>query len=427
MAIQGFRTDENFISTQRPQNWRQVMLLLYPNSSEIAKAPLTALTSLMKSESTDDPVYHWFQKILDARRLKINANVATTDSTLTVDATFQNTPQSNFSWATILKAGDMLYIEQTGEIVRVSADPTSVTTVPITRAQAGTTAGAITIANAGVNPYAFVIGSAYEEGSLAPTSMAYDPVEVNNYCQIFRSTLSITRTAMRTRLRTGDAVTEAKRECLEYFTVDMERGFWFNGSRALITINGNPARLTTGILQQIRDQTGGAASNQFVAVGGSGLIDMNFLEKNLEICFRYGSSEKMMFGSNLILLAVEQAIRKNSFYKIETGLKEYGMRVSRFTTPFGEIVFKVHPLFNQQQGGTTAGTNFLSIANNAYILDMANIRYRYVDDVKYEKDLTPVGLDGLKSGYICECGLELHHGLTHMVWTGITGGAVDAV
>lgn len=423
MSIQGFRTDENFISTQRPQNWRQVMLLLYPNSSEIAKAPLTALTSLMKSESTDDPVFHWFQKILDARRLQINANVATTDGTITVNPTFQNTSQSNASVATILKAGDMLYIEQTGEIVRVSADPTSTTIVPVIRAQQGTTATAITIAAAGTNPFMFVIGSSYEEGSLAPTSVAYDPVEVNNFCQIFRSTLSITRTAMRTRLRTGDAVTEAKRECLEYYTVDMERAFWFNGEKSLTTLNGNPVRMTTGIIQQITDQ----APTQIISAPGSGLIDMNFLEKNLEICFRYGSSEKMMFGSNLILLAVEQAIRKNSFYKIEYGLKEYGMKVSRFVTPFGEIVFKVHPLFNQQQGGTTAGAQFLSIANNGYILDMANIRYRYVDDVKYEKDLTPVGLDGLKSGYLGECGLELHHGLSHMVWKGITGGTVDAV
>jgi hypothetical protein len=377
----------------------------------------------MKSESTDDPVFHWFQKILDARRLKINANVATTDNTITVDATFQNTAQSNASVATILKGGDMLYIEQTGEVVRVSVDPSSTTIVPVTRGMGGTTAAAITIAAAGTNPYMFVIGSAYEEGSLAPTSVAYDPVEINNYCQIFRSTLSLTRTAMRTRLRTGDAVTEAKRECLEYYTVDMERAFWFNAEKSLTTINGNPARLTTGIIQQIRDQ----APNQFVAAPANGLIDMNFLEANLEVCFRYGSSEKMMFGSNLILLAVEQAIRKNSFYKIETGLKEYGMRVSRFTTPFGDLVFKTHPLFNQQQGGVTAGGSFNSIANNGYILDMANIRYRYVDDVKYEKDLTPVGLDGLKSGYIGECGLELHHGLSHMVWTGIKGGTVDAV
>lgn len=423
MSIQGFRTDENFIATQRPQNWRQTMLLLYPNSSEIAKAPLTALTSLMKSESTDDPVFHWFQKILDARRLKLNTNVLTTDQTLTIDPTFQNTAQSNLSVATILKQGDMIYIEQTGEIVRVSADPTTNNVIPVQRAQAGTSAAAITVAAAGVNPFIFVIGSAYEEGSLAPTSMAYDPQEINNFCQIFRSTLSLTRTAMRTRLRTGDAVTEAKRECLEYYSVDMERAFWFNGAKALGTLNGNPVRYTAGIINQILT----AAPGQLIAAPGNGLIDMNFIEANLEVCFRYGSTEKMMFGSNLLLLAVQQAVRKNSFYKIETGIKEYGMKVARIITPFGELVFKTHPLFNQMQGGVTAGSGFNSIANNGYILDMANIKYRYVDDVKYEKDLTPTGLDGLKSGYIAECGLELHHALSHQIWTGVKGGATDTV
>lgn len=422
MSIQGFRTDENFISTQRPENWRQTMLLLYPNSAEISKAPLTALTSLMKSESTDDPVFHWFQKILDGRRLKLNANVATPDATLTVDATFQSSPGGNLAIATILKAGDMLFIEQTGEIVRVAADPSSTTIIPVTRAQQGTAAAAITVAAAGTNPYVFVIGSAYEEGSLPPTSVNYDPIEINNYTQIFRSTLSITRTAQKTKLRTGDAVVEAKRECLEYFGIDMERAFWFNGAKALTTINGMPARMTSGILSQILSQ----APQNIIAAPANGLIDMNFIETNLELAFRYGGTEKMMFGSNLMLMAFQQAVRKNSNYQIFLGEKEYGMRVARFVTPFGEIVFKVHPLFNQMQGGITAGSPFNSIANNAYILDMANIKYRYVTDVMYEKELTPVGLDGLKSGYLGECGLELHHGVSHFIWTGIRGGQTDA-
>src|SRR5215469_4439331 len=163
MAIQGLRTDENFLTTQRPQNWRQTMLLLYPNSSEIAKAPLTALTSLMKSESTDDPVFHWFQKTLDARRLLINTNVLVGDTQLTIDPTY--TSGTDFATAKIVKAGDVLWIEQTGEIVRCSTDPSTNNVIPVTRGMAGTTAQAITIAAAGTNPYVNIIGSALEEGS----------------------------------------------------------------------------------------------------------------------------------------------------------------------------------------------------------------------------------------------------------------------
>lgn len=414
MPIQGLRNDENWITNQRPQNWRQTVLMLYPNSAEISKAPLTALTSMMKSESTDDPVFHWFTKALDARRLKLNEDLDTTETGIDVDNTFQT--------ALIVKAGDMVQIEASGEICRVSADPSANNLITVTRAMAGTTGIAVTLATS--NPYINVIGSMFEEGSLPPTSVNYDPAESYNNTQIFRSTLGITRTAAKTRLRTGDAVAEAKRECLEYFSIDMERAFWFNGARTLTTINGQPARTTAGLINQILV----GAPNNIVAAPAGGLINMDWLEANMELAFRFGGSEKLMFGSNKMLASIGAAIRKNSTFEIQSGIKEYGMAVSRISSPFGEIVFKVHPLFNQMQGGTASDgvTTFTSVANNAYLLDMSNIIYRYVTDVTYEKDLTPIGLDGQKSGYLGEVGLELHHPSAHFVFTGITGGTVDA-
>src|SRR5215510_5179918 len=94
MAIIGLRDTSGFTTPgERPQNWRETLLLLYPNSAEAAKAPLTALTSLMKEASTDDPHYHWFTKTLDDRRLKLSvalaASAAGTVEDLTVDATFK--------------------------------------------------------------------------------------------------------------------------------------------------------------------------------------------------------------------------------------------------------------------------------------------------------------------------------------------------
>ncbi|TXH10403.1 MAG: hypothetical protein E6R03_15515 [Hyphomicrobiaceae bacterium] len=419
MPILGMRNDEQWITNQRPQNWRETILMLYPNSSELAKAPLTALTSMMKSESTDDPVFHWFEKHLQTRRLALTADITNSATSISVNANAG--ASKDFDNAFSVKAGDMLLAEQTGEIMRVSADPSANNAITVTRAQAGTSGTAITFASS--NPYLTVIGSAYEEGSLAPSGINFDPVEVYNYTQIFRSALEITRTAEKTRLRTGDQVKEAKRECLEYFSIDMERAFWFNGGKTLVTINSKPARLTAGIIKQITD---GAPSN-IVTAPADGLIDMDWLEEKTQQLFKYGSSEKLCFGGNAVLAAFQSAVRKNSSYQITTGLKEYGMRVSRFVTPFGEIVFKTHPLFNQMAGGTAndGTTAFLGKANNAYFLDMANVRYRYVTDVQYQKDLTPVGLDGMKSGYIAECGLELHHALTHGAWIGVKGGKAD--
>lgn len=418
MPILGLRTDENWITNQRPQNWRETVLMLYPNSSELNKAPLTALTSVMKSESTDDPVFHWFEKNFEVRRLKMTTDATNNATGLDVS----NAADNGFSSAFSVKAGDMLMVEQTGEIVRVSADPVADNAIVVTRAQAGTAGTAVTIATS--NPYLVVIGSAFPEASLAPTGVNFDPVEKYNYTQIFRSTLEMSRTAEKTRLRTGDAVKEAKRETLEYFSVDMERAFWFNGARTLVTIDGKPARLTAGVINQI---TAGAPQN-IIAAPSDGLIDMDWLEANVQTMFAFGSSEKVVFGGNAILGALQTAIRKNSNYTITQGQKEYGMRFSRFITPFGELLFKTHPLFNLMTGGTASDgvTLYNGIANNAYIMDMANVRYRYITDVKYEKDLTPIGLDGMKSGYLAECGLELHHARSHGVFTGIKGGKTDA-
>ena len=66
----GMRGTGDFTVTgQRPENWREMILYLYPNG----KAPLTAIMSMMKSEKTDDPIFHWFEKELDGQRVDVTA------------------------------------------------------------------------------------------------------------------------------------------------------------------------------------------------------------------------------------------------------------------------------------------------------------------------------------------------------------------
>jgi hypothetical protein len=52
-AFLGMRGNGDWVTDQRPKNWRETMLFLYPNGS----MPLTAIMSKMKSEKTDDPQY----------------------------------------------------------------------------------------------------------------------------------------------------------------------------------------------------------------------------------------------------------------------------------------------------------------------------------------------------------------------------------
>src|SRR5262245_57633053 len=165
MSIIGLRDTSGFTTPgERPQNWRETLLLLYPNSAEAAKAPLTALTSLMKEKSTDDPHFHWFTKTLDDRRVKLSAALASAAAgaagTLTVDATFKP--------AIVVYENSVLYVEQTGEILLVTADPVDNTSIAISRGFGASTPAAVDPAVAGTNPYVLIIGSAFEEGSMPP-------------------------------------------------------------------------------------------------------------------------------------------------------------------------------------------------------------------------------------------------------------------
>lgn len=412
MALLGLRDTSGFVTDQRPKNWREGIMLLYPNG----KAPLTALTTLMKSESVTDPEYYWWDKKLNTRRLLISASFNASQTTISVTA-----EGSTSAGALSLKEGDVLYVENTGEKLRIASNPISDTSLTVTRGFAGSTATAVTISNAGVNPNMFVIGSAYEEASSAPAGVNFDPVKRYNYTQIFRNTLELSRTASKTRLRTGDQVKEAKRETLELHSIDMERAFWF-GARSESTLNSHPVRTCDGVISVIDAGNIKTATTDYP----SGLT-MTGLEEYMYNIFKFGSNEKMAFCGNRAALTIQQCVRKNTTYNIQQGVREYGMNVTRITTPFGELVMKTHPLFNYITSGTnpTATSAYYGMESWMFVLDLDNLSYvHFTDaDTKYEAKLETNGLDGMKSGYITEASIKVAHPTTHYLIKNLVAAA----
>jgi hypothetical protein len=424
MAIQGLQNTTTFDTPggRRPQNYRESILMLYPNGGGVEKAPLTALTAVMKSESVDDPVYHWFTKQLQDRRLQLGASLNNTD---VAGAVVNITVSGSVGGAYSVKEGDLLYVEQNAEILYVNATPTSNTTVQVIRGfdlTPGAALTAVTWNGNGVNPFLVVIGSAFEEGSAAPDPVSFDPVEVFNQCQIFRSTYAMTNTARATKTRTGPEEQESKREALENFGVDMERGFFF-GRKSTTIRNGQPLRTTNGVIAHI------PTDRRYTPAGGN--LNMQTLEAWSTDIFRYGSTEKMAFCGNTFLTAISQLVRRNGegHYELSSEVKEYGIGgIRRLRTPNGTLVLKAHPLFGQMVGGTNGGGSFTSMDNSAVIMDMRNIRYKYLRgrDVQFQNDMQLPGVDGLHAGWIAECGLEVHHPYTHAMITGVKLGVADS-
>ena len=91
----------------------------------------------MKKRSVDDPEHNWWEKSLQTRRLQLaaSATAITAGNTTWTLAAGED--------ATQLKEGDILKVLHTGEQVRVVADPTSATSVTVTRGWGGTACNCI--------------------------------------------------------------------------------------------------------------------------------------------------------------------------------------------------------------------------------------------------------------------------------------------
>ena len=414
MAITGLYATDDFGTDQRPKDWLSGLLRLYPNG----KAPLVALSSMMKSRTVEDPEFNWWEKEVQDRKIEVNEDLDTSETAVTVLAA-----SGGQGGALSVKIGDVLWSPQSDELMRVSANPTTDVTLTVTRGFGGTTAAALDYNGAGEDPNIYVVGNAMEEGSAAPKGISFNPTKRNNYTQIYRHALEITRTAAGTRLRTGDQVKEARRECLELHTMDMERSWWF-GRKSEDLTGSQPRRTTDGVYQQIKR----ANSSNILTATAAGM-DLEELEEMCYNFFLFGSQEKMAFCGNRALLTINQLLRKNADanFSISSPTKEFGMSVTKFVTPYGELVFKTHPLFNLMRGGTTASSAYHGVESWMFVLDMAELKKVNFKNgsTRYQPKIETPGLDGMKSAYLTECALQLSQSKVHWVVKDVVKAATD--
>lgn len=393
MALPGMKSTADFVTDERPKNYRAGLLLLSPRNG----APLFSLTAAMSSQSVNDPEFKWWEEALQMYNFKLGNAALIGDTTLTL--------QGN---AKALKPGDMLIVESSGERVRV-ATVVSDTSITISRAfgPGGTPAGtAAAIANGVTLMYA---GSSFREGSPRPVGTSFAPTQKSNVTQIFRDAVEWTRTATQTEYRTGDPKNNDRRRTLHKHALGIERALW-TGTRYETIENGQPLRTTDGVLNFI------PASNVSTVQGAGGKLDLDELEALMPKIFAFGSKEKVAFVSLNTLAILGAVVRKNSQYNWGPTEKEYGLDVQRLRTPAGTLTLTEMPLF--AQGNTW-------LANDMVVMDTANLKYRYMMDTRMRKDVQQPGDDGVADEWTTECGLEVHHGQTFYWLKGILGAQKD--
>jgi len=419
MAFMGMRGNGDWTTDQRPKNWRQKILQLYPNGD----APLTAILSMMGEESVDDPEFNWWTKSL--------ATQAATVVNVYDDAALSS------AYDTGGAKGDILYAKIATEAACKEFRPGHQVLLRNTSNYADdTNSKVIAVVLNGASSYIackllendptdtgiadcnriLIIGNINAEGAVMPAAIAYDPTKHYNYTQIFRTPLSITRTARKTRLRTGDQYIEAKREALELHSCEIEKAYLWGIRSEVVGDNGKPERTTGGLIRSVIDNSGNVSnyvsdsdySGQSWLTGGEDWIDAY-----CEQLFRYGSQERMAFAGSGTILAINKLVKEYGNYEFTTSTESYGIKVKNWVTPFGEIKIKIHPLFSYEA----------SNRNCMVIFDPKDLKYRYIDDTKFyaDPDKQNTGrnrIDGTDEEYLTEAGLEFHHPVKTAYLTG---------
>ena len=225
----------------------------------------------------------------------------------------------------------------------------------------------------------------------------------------------MTRTALKTKLRTPEQRQKAKAEALEMHSWEMELAFLWGIRTENIGDNGKPERTTMGVINFIRQYAAANCDDYTLNVTYAGLDwtdaggGQTWLKNMLEQIFRYGASEKLVLCGSGFLLGIDALVASTltggALTTLSPGAKTYGMEIREWLTPFGKINMKTHPLFSYD--ATTR--------NMGVVIEPRELTYRYIDDTTFYGESSQKThaegygqrrVDGINEEFLTECGLE---------------------
>lgn len=424
-------------TNRRPQNWREMILYEDPNPA----SPLVALLGAMGSnETTDDPIFHWWTQRLPTQRSPITGIY--TNSTLAAAYAPANA-------GAVAAADATLYIKMAEADAKVIVPGAMVKLIDEAYPELGTQRGVLARVEArtlaGANSYltvklfqpdywdaapgtdtsylaggrttpdtsmiAWIVGTAYAEGSGGPTALAYEPIRYFNYTQIFKNKTSATRTAMQTRLRTGPVTKNMKKECLTMHQMEMEKAFLFGIQSEKTDSEGKPLRTTAGLVNFV-DALGNRVipASSFSGTWKTDAEDWLFgVDGQLENLFRFGSQDRLVLCGSSVITAFNLLAKSMNTVTVSVETSAFGMQYTKVVCPHGVLMLKQHKLLSYEP----------TTRKMAIVLDMSNLHYRALQDTIFKENVQLPDADVKDDMFLTEAGLELHFPDAFRIWYNI--------
>lgn len=437
-TVFGLLSSEDF-AAQRFTNYRREVLWQFPQGA----APLTGLLSMMGDEVTSDPVFNWFEKRFMKRRI----GTWGTD-TITQTAPSDADSDSGTAVSGAKTTADDIFVKvddatifNSKLIIQINDGAKDVLLVITAIATAAGGEGYLTCrlirnttfdSDGGPSAGALVriVGSAHMEGgSGGYGGVAYIPQQLKNYTQIFRTEFEFTGTAAKTEAKyddTGPYKEQARDSFIAHMT-DIEKSILF-GQRSItmVTENGRtkPRRTFSGLIEHMNLWDRGNAGLSIdgetyapysdhdpvtsdtddlkrVIENSTGLMSRKKWMMLLERVGRYHSTrsnDKLVLCGSGAFLTFEEMFQRNSSFNVQAGAEAYGLKFTRYISPFGDFYFKSHPLFNDDP----------LWRHMALIVDLHSIKWRFMPgrDTSLMKNRQLPNEDLRRDEYLTEAGIE---------------------
>jgi len=377
-------TNQAITETRLVRNVANKMAELEPNEAAI----LTFLTKLENTQEVDAPRREWFEDDFVARWTTIGAtlNGATGSTSVTV------------ADGTLFAPGDLFIAPQSAssstvpEIIRVTVVSTN--TLTVVRGSS-----AQTINNGAALR---IIGTAYEENAVTPTSKSTAPSAKISYTEIFRNSWSFSRTAMASKTYAapnGEYEREQAKKLIEH-KQQINASFLFGTATESLTggPNSNPVRTTMGLNSVVTTNVTDA----------SGMLTRKTFETFSASAFRYGSSKnRMLLAAPRVISAIHEW--GNSHMQIQAAETVFGVNIQKIQMGHGVWMLVRDWMLEDGVSGKNGFSGW------AFSLDMDSLEMFNIKaggplpsgQTHLIENSIKDGRDGMISEYLSELGLKI--------------------
>lgn len=375
--------------------------LLDPNEN-----PFTLMLTQFATVAATQPKHSWLEDVLQPEYDQIGAGTATSSVATTV---YVLNP-------TYFAVGDIIQNCRTYEIMLVTAMSSVTSLLTITRNYPGVASGHTGYNAAFVaSDWVRIVGNVNEEGATSPTAKSTKETQLDNYTQILRTPFDLTETELNSLMEgEQDLPYQVRKKGIEHARQKEQIAIWGLPSTSNTGSSSKPVRTAGGLWHFLKEN---CPSSQIVQQAE--LTEAEFLDF-IRYGFRYGSRNKVLFAAPIILSAIEKwGLAKLNTYSSD---KTYGINVTKWTSPHGEIALVNHKML---EGPDPAAAASIGGGGWAFLLDMSKIKYVPLKgrDTKLLTDRQANDADKKLAEYLTEFTIEVRQPSCHAVLYGVTSFA----